>query len=123
MDWHDTQRRHERVRLGGTALLIVDPRWGLISAIGSLIDLSEGGCQLRFQRRVDTPLAGRVRLELAGRTSWFPVITRWARHDTDGWTVGCMFDRLTPEKQDTLRAALCELSRARVRAGPALEHT
>ena len=113
MKWHESQRRHERVRLGGSALLIVDPRLGMIGAIGNLVDLSEGGCQLRVQRRIDAHLAGRVRLELAGHTSWFPVVTRWVRRDSQGWTVGCAFDRLTPEKQATLHEALFELSLTR----------
>jgi c-di-GMP-binding flagellar brake protein YcgR len=106
-------RRHERVRLGGTALLIADPRFGLISAIGRLVDLSEGGCQLLVQRRVDAHLAARVRLDLAGKAMWFPAITRWIRRDSDGWRVGCAFDRLTAAKQEALRDALFELSLAR----------
>ncbi|MGO9876797.1 MAG: PilZ domain-containing protein [Acidimicrobiia bacterium] len=106
-------RRHQRVRLGGGALLIVDPRLGMVGAKGHLIDLSEGGCQLRVQCRLDAHLAGRVRLELAGKVLWFPVITRWVRRDSEGWTVGCAFDRVTTEKQETLKAALFELSLTR----------
>jgi hypothetical protein len=114
MEAHDdSRRRHERVRLGGRALLIVDPRLGMVGAKGELIDLSEGGCQLRLHRRVQGHLAGRVRIELAGKTSWFPVVTRWARGDSEGWTVGCAFDRLTTDKQEILRNALFELSLAR----------
>jgi hypothetical protein len=109
----DSRRRHERVRLGGRALLIVDPRLGMVGAKGELIDLSEGGCQLRLHRRVHAHLAGRVRIDLAGKTSWFPVVTRWVRGDQQGWTVGCAFDRLTTEKQEILRNALFELSLTR----------
>jgi hypothetical protein len=114
MEAHDdSRRRHERVRLGGRALLIVDPRLGMVGAKGELIDLSEGGCQLRLHRRVQAHLAGRVRIELAGKTSWFPVVTRWVRGDSAGWTIGCAFDRLTTDKQEILRNALFELSLAR----------
>jgi len=107
------QRRHERVRLGGRALLIVDPRFGMVGAKGELIDLSEGGCQLGVQTRMDAHLAGRVRLELAGKALWFPIITRWVRRDSQGWTVGCAFDRVPAHKQDILRDALFELSLSR----------
>jgi hypothetical protein len=104
------RRRHDRVRLGGSALLIVDPRWGLIGAKGQLIDLSEGGCQLSFRRHVDADLAGRVRLTLGGKALWFPVVTRQVVRDGDGWTVRCAFGGLTTKKQDTLRTVLFELS-------------
>ena len=107
------RRRHGRVQLGGRALLIVDPRRGLIGTRGHLIDLSEGGCQLSFRRHVDAHLAGRVRLELAGKALWFPVLTRQVVPDGGDWTVRCTFDRLTPEKHDTLRGLLFELSLTR----------
>ena len=108
-----TRRRHERVRLGGTAFLIVDPRRGLLGAKGRLIDLSEGGCQLRLRRRVDAHLAGRVRLAIASKALWFPVITTSVRADEGGWTVRCAFNRLSAEKRDTLRDLLFELSLTR----------
>ena len=47
--------------------MIVDPRLGMVGAKGELIDLSEGGCQLRLHRRVHAHLAGRVRIDLAGK--------------------------------------------------------
>jgi hypothetical protein len=104
------RRRHPRVRLGGRALLFVDPRRGLIGAKGHLVDLSEGGCRLSFRRHVDANLAGRVRLELPGKTMWFPVVTRQVVSDGDGWSVHCMFGALTTKKHETLRALLFELS-------------
>jgi c-di-GMP-binding flagellar brake protein YcgR len=112
------RRRHERVRLGGRALLIVDPRLGMVGAKGQLIDLSEGGCQLRVQTHLDAHLAGRVRLDLAGKALWLPIITRWVRRDSEGWTVGCAFDRVPAQKQDTLQAALFELSLSRRQVAP-----
>jgi hypothetical protein len=112
------RRRHQRVQLGGSALLFVDPRRGLIGAKGNLVDLSEGGCRLRFRRHVDGDLAGRVRLNIAGKALWFPVVTRHVVADRDGWTVGCAFVGLTPKKQERLRALLFELSVERGR-GPA----
>ena len=104
------RRRHERTRLGGTALLLVDPRGGLIGAKGRLVDLSEGGCQLSFRRHVDPDLAGRVRLTVAGKVLWLPVVTRHVVSDADHWTVRCAFGALTTKKRDTLRALLFELS-------------
>jgi hypothetical protein len=108
-----TRRRHDRVRLGGAAFLVVDPRRGHLGAKGQLIDLSEGGCQLRLRRRVDAHLAGRVRLALGGKTLWLPVTTMSVRADRDGWTVRCAFNRLRAEQRDTLRELLFELSLTR----------
>ena len=85
---------------------MIDHPGGLISATGRLVDLSEGGCQLRLFHHVDPYLAARVRLDVAGQAFWMPVVTRWIRHDADGWTVGCAFDRPTAEKQIALREVL-----------------
>jgi hypothetical protein len=119
---HRTRRRHERVRLGGTALLIVDPRRGPIGAKGKLIDLSEGGCQLRLLRRVDAHLAGLVRLSLAGKALWLPVTTASVRADSNGWTVRCAFNQLGAEKRDALRELLFELSLTRGPLAPDRRH-
>ncbi|HTD49922.1 MAG TPA: PilZ domain-containing protein [Acidimicrobiia bacterium] len=99
-------RQHERFRLGGIVRLIVDHPGGLVTAIGHLVDLSEGGCQLRFHTRVDANLAARVRIEVAGNALWIPVLTRWVRRDVNEWTVGCAFDRPTLEKQVAIRDML-----------------
>ena len=110
------RRRHERVRLGGSALLFVDPRGGLIGVRGTLVDLSEGGCQLSFRRHVDPDLGGRVRITVAGQVLWLPVVTRQVVSDAEGhWTVRCAFGALTTKKQDTLRTLLFELSLERKR--------
>jgi hypothetical protein len=90
--------------------LFVDPRRGLIGAKGNLVDLSEGGCRLHFRRHVDADLAGRVRLEIAGKAFWMPVLTRGVLRDGDGWSVRCMFVGLSAKKQETLRRLLFELS-------------
>ena len=115
MDTFDdpARRRHERVELGGTALLIVDPRGGMLGAKGQLIDLSEGGCQLRLRRRVDPHLAGRIRLALAGKVLLLPVTTLSVRSTVDGWRVRCAFNRPSTEKRETLRELLFELSLTR----------
>ena len=115
--WVD-RRRHERFRLDGSALLLVDPRRGMIGARGRLVDLSEGGCRLRFRRHVDVDLAGRVRLAVEGTALWLPVTTRQLVSDGDGWSVRCTFRGLTAEKQDTLRRLLFELSLKRNTAEP-----
>jgi len=111
-DGHD-RRQHLRVRLDGRALLVADPRTGLVVAKGQLVDLSEGGCQVRIRCHVRMHVAARVRLNLGGNVLWLPVITRWEHHDSTGWTLGCAFDRLTPGKQAALRRILFELSLTR----------
>ena len=54
-------------------------------------------------------MAGRVNLDVEGKALWLPVITRWAREDSHGWTVGCEFDRPTAEKQELLKSLLKDL--------------
>ena len=103
-------RRHERVRLGGTSRLIVEQRDTMVSAMGVLVDLSEGGCQLHLRQSVEPYLAARVRLDIAGESLWLPVVTRWVRRDPVGWTVGCAFDGLTPQKSATIRTLLLALA-------------
>ncbi|HTK14985.1 MAG TPA: PilZ domain-containing protein [Acidimicrobiia bacterium] len=109
------RRRHERMRLGGSALLLVDPRGGLIGVKGKLVDLSEGGCRLSFRRHVDQDLAGRLRLSVAGTALWLPVVTRHIVSDGRHWTVHCAFGALTTKKHDALRTLLFELSLERDR--------
>ena len=111
------RRRHDRIRLGGSAFLLVDPRRGLLGAKGHLIDLSEGGCQLSFGRHVDADLVGRVRLKLGGKALWFPLVTRQIVSDGVGWTVRSTFGGLATKKQDALRSLLFQLSVERGRRG------
>jgi hypothetical protein len=111
-DRHD-RRQRERAALGGRVLLIADPRAGLISAKGHLVDLSEGGCQVHIRSRVGAHVAARLRLDLGGTVMWLPVVTRWARPDATGWTLGCAFERLTPKTQAKLGRMLFELSLGR----------
>ena len=75
------RRAHERFRLGGLARLVFDHPAGLVTATGRLVDLSEGGCQLRFHAHVAANLAARVRIDVAGETFWLPVLTRWVRRE------------------------------------------
>lgn len=89
---------------------MVDQHHTMVSAMGVLVDLSEGGCQLRLVRSVEPHLAARVRLDIAGNSHWLPVVTRWVRRSPDGWTVGCAFDGLTPQKAETIRTLLGHLS-------------
>jgi hypothetical protein len=103
-------RRHERVRLGGTARLIADHHDTMVSAVGWLVDLSEGGCRLHLHQNVEPYLAARVRLDIAGDSLWLPVVTRWVRRAPVGWTVGCEFDGLTRQKTALIRALLMELA-------------
>jgi len=99
-------RQHERFRLGGIVRVIIDHPAGLVTVIGHLVDLSEGGCQLRLHTQVDVNRAARVRIEVAGKALWMPVLTRWVRREASEWTVGCAFDRPTLEKQLAIRAML-----------------
>ncbi len=108
-DGHN-RRQHERLQLEGRVVLIADPRKGLIGAKGQLVDVSEGGCQVRIRSRVGVGIAARVRLNVAGSVLWLPAVTRRARQDSTGWTLGCAFERLTPKKQAALRTMLFDLS-------------
>ena len=101
-----SRRQHERFRLGGAARLIIDHPDRLITATGNLVDLSEGGCQVLCHTPVDSNLAARVRIEAAGKVFWMPVVIRWVRREANDWTVGCAFDRPTPEKQRAIRETL-----------------
>jgi hypothetical protein len=103
---HDQRRREERLRLGGEVRLLVDTPSGLVTTAGQVLDLSTGGCALRLHRPVDTKLVGRVNMAIAGEALWLPIITRWVRTDSRGWTVGCQFDRPTEEKQRAIRMLL-----------------
>ena len=102
-------RRQERFRLGGAARLWVDAHSGPVTALGRMVDLSVDGCRVLLQRRIDVNVAGRVGLDVVGTLIWIPVMTRWTQRDTDGWMVGCEFDRPTAEKQDLVRELLREL--------------
>ena len=105
------RRKQERVRLCGEVRLILDTPDGLLTTGGQIIDLSEGGCALRVHRHIEGQLFGRVHVEVAGKALGIPVITRWTRSDSRGWTVGCQFDQPTPEKQRAIRVLLYERRR------------
>jgi hypothetical protein len=108
------RRQQQRIRLGGEVRLLIDTSDGVITASGQIIDLSEGGCALRVHRRVESQVVGRIHVTVAGKALWLPMVTRWARSDARGWTVGCQFDRPTPEKQGAIRALLLERRRVTV---------
>ena len=86
--------------------LVVDTDDGLVTTRGQLMDLSEGGFAVHLTRPIDTRHAGRISLTVAGKAIWFPMVTRWSRPGPGGWTVGCEFDRPTPEKQQAIRSLL-----------------
>ena len=100
-----------RLRPAGNVRLWITAPDGLVHARGRIIDVSDGGCRLRLHRGVDVQLAGRISVEIAGKESWLPVVTRWAHEDTHGWTVGCTFDRPTNEQAHAIRALLSERRR------------
>jgi hypothetical protein len=103
-----SQRRHERVRVNGFVRMMVDTAAGVRMASGRLIDLSEGGCSIFVKHRVEENAPARIQVEIAGTDIWLPVVTRWARCNPRGWTIGCEFDRPTPEKERAIRALVWE---------------
>jgi hypothetical protein len=105
------RRQQKRLRFGGPVRLFIDTSDGLIIANGHIIDLSEGGCALRVHRPIESNLVGRISLEVAGKALGLPVLTRWSHADSRGWTLGCQFDRPTPEKQHAVRVLMLERRR------------
>lgn len=103
-----SRRKYERVRVGGSVRMMVDSSAGLRMAAGHLVDLCEGGCAIFLKARVEPHVAARIQVEVAGAELWLPVVTCWARCDSRGWTIGCSFDRPTPEKQRAIRALVWE---------------
>jgi hypothetical protein len=103
-----SQRRHERVRVNGFVRMMVDTAAGVRMASGRLIDLSEGGCSIFVKHRVEENAPARIQVEISGTDIWLPVVTRWARCNPRGWTIGCEFDRPTAEKERAIRALVWE---------------
>jgi PilZ domain len=114
MDDERPRRLQKRIQLGGDVRLILDTPAGLITTAGQIIDLSEGGCALRVHLPVDAQMVGRVHVEVAGKKLGLPIVTRWTRADSRGWTVGCQFDRPTAEKRQAIRALMLEQRRLTV---------
>ena len=106
----DDRRQHRRVSLGGSALLTTEPGRAPNSTTGQLIDVSRGGCRLQLQTPVEPHQPAQLRLALAGGMHWFPVIISWLQQDDDGWTIGCVFEPLSPAMQDALYNAIRELN-------------
>jgi hypothetical protein len=103
-----TRRKYERIRVYGGVRLMADTSDGLRTVAGHLVDLSEGGCAIFSQTRIEERVAGRVQVEVGGLQLWLPVVTCWVRPDGRGWTIGCSFDRPTDEKQRAIRALVWE---------------
>jgi c-di-GMP-binding flagellar brake protein YcgR len=108
MDDATSRRRHERVRVNGYVRMMVDTYAGVQSVAGHLVDLSEGGCSIFVKSRLEENAAARINVEISGAEMWLPVVTRWARCGARGWTIGCEFDRPTPEKERAIRALVWE---------------
>jgi hypothetical protein len=103
-----SRRKHERIRVAGGVRLMADTSDGLRMLAGQLVDLSEGGCAILSQTRIEERVAARIQVEVDGVEIWLPVVTRWARCDPRGWTIGCSFDRPVDEKQRAIRALVWE---------------
>jgi PilZ domain-containing protein len=91
------------VPYAGKVRLILETRNGLQALSGYVLDLSASGCALRLHAQVEPNLAGRIQISIGDREIWLPIVTRWARQDSRGWTVGAEFDRPTTEKQELVR--------------------
>jgi PilZ domain len=102
------QRKYERIRAAGCVRLMVDTAAGLRTISGHLVDLSEGGCAILTQTRIEAHNAGRVQVEVGGMQIWLPVVTRSVCCQGRGWRIGCAFDRPTAEKQRAVRALVWE---------------
>jgi hypothetical protein len=89
--------------VSGAALLKVGDAAGVRSVSGTLIDLSEGGCCVRVDGRVDPNGDARVLLDVDGTPTWLPVRLRWAQPGSSGWMVGCEFDHPTPATRERIR--------------------
>jgi len=92
------RRQYERVPFNGQVRLMLETHAGLVTLAGNIIDISLGGCAVRVYQPVQAHCAGRVQLELGKQGIWLPIVTRWARRDPRGWTIGMEFDRPTEEK-------------------------
>jgi c-di-GMP-binding flagellar brake protein YcgR len=108
MDDGGSRRRYERVPVMGHVRMMVDTDAGIRMVAGNLIDLSEGGCSIFVKSRVEPNSAARMQVEISGVDIWLPIVTRWARGDARGWTIGCEFDRPTAEKERAIRALVWE---------------
>jgi hypothetical protein len=100
------RRSKSSAQLGTSVRLLVDTPDGLLTTYGQLVELSEAGFFVHMRRAMDTHHAGRVSFTVRGEPLWLPMVTRWVREDAAGWTVGCEFDRPTPEKQQAIRDLL-----------------
>jgi hypothetical protein len=89
--------------LASKVRLLLETPNGLTTHSGYVLDISVSGCALHFQTRIDPHLVGRVQLSLGAQDVWLPIVTRWARQDSRGWSVGAEFDRPTREKLDLVR--------------------
>jgi|SRR4051812_37943477 hypothetical protein len=101
-------RKYERIRAAGSVRLMADTSDGLRVASGQLVDLSEGGCAILTQTRIEELAAGRVQVEVGGMQIWLPIIVRAVRCQGRGWRIGCAFDRPTDDKQRAVRALVWE---------------
>ncbi len=102
------QRKHERIRAAGCVRLMVDTPDGLRTDSGHLVDLSQGGCTILAQTRIEAHAGGRVQVDVGDVWIWLPVVTRSVCCQGRAWRIGCAFDRPTAEKQRAVRALVWE---------------
>ena len=97
------QRRHERVPFAAGVTLMLESRGRWHRYSGYMLDLSEGGCALRVYSAVNANVRGRLRIEVGNSAISVCVVTRWAKAESRGWTLGAEFDRPTPAQQSEIR--------------------
>ena len=102
------QRKYERIRTAGSVRLMADTSEGLRVVSGHLVDLSEGGCAILTQTRIEVPAAGRIQVEVGGTQIWLPIVMRSVCWLGRAWRIGCAFDRPTDDKQRAVRALVWE---------------
>ena len=110
-DRYIAQRRHERVPFTAGVTLMVEARGRLQRYSGYMLDLSEGGCALRVYSSVRTNARARLRIEIGNTAISVAFVTRWAKAESRGWTLGAEFDQPSLEQRAEIRR-LIERARA-----------
>ena len=101
------RQNYERVVLRAPIRVVYDSPAGVRRLTGELIGITETGCAVRAYAQLETDLAGRLEIDVAGGGAlWLPIVTRWTQPNGHGWTLGLDFDRPTTEKREAIRTLL-----------------
>jgi hypothetical protein len=105
-------RRHERVRMAGTARVVFESSSGPTGTYGQIVDLSEGGCAVRLHRQLAVGDRGRVQLQTRAATVWLSIVVCSVTENDGRWIVGIRFDQPTDEKLELVRRLMQQRRRA-----------